>query len=116
MELPAFGYVCVHDQPLAGGVVPTEWIETRLLGTARDLVIGMQFATVAGKLVQSGGMVVKNVAGLDMGKLMIGSWGTLGAIAAACWAPCSRWCSRSRCRCSTPRWGCGSGPPCSRWL
>ena len=53
----------------------------RLLGTARDLVIGMQFATVAGKLVQSGGMVVKNVAGLDMGKLMIGSWGTLGAIA-----------------------------------
>lgn len=53
----------------------------RLYGTARDLVIGMQFATMEGKLVQSGGMVVKNVAGLDMGKLMIGSWGTLAAIA-----------------------------------
>jgi glycolate oxidase FAD binding subunit len=53
----------------------------RLFGTARDLVIGMQFATMEGKLVQSGGMVVKNVAGLDMGKLMIGSWGTLAAIA-----------------------------------
>src|SRR5580692_13209625 len=52
----------------------------RLYGTARDLVIGMQFATLEGKLVDSGGMVVKNVAGLDMGKLMIGSFGTLGAI------------------------------------
>src|SRR5204862_6920686 len=53
----------------------------RLYGTARDLVIGMTFATVEGKLVKSGGMVVKNVAGLDMGKLMIGSFGTLAAIA-----------------------------------
>lgn len=52
----------------------------RLFGTARDLVIGIQFATISGKLVQAGGMVVKNVAGLDMGKLMIGSWGTLGVI------------------------------------
>ncbi|MGH7248617.1 MAG: FAD-binding oxidoreductase, partial [Pseudomonadota bacterium] len=53
----------------------------RLYGSARDLVIGMTFATLEGKLVQSGGMVVKNVAGLDMGKLMIGSFGTLAAIA-----------------------------------
>ncbi len=53
----------------------------RLYGTARDMVIGMTFATLEGKLVQSGGMVVKNVAGLDMGKLMIGSFGTLAAIA-----------------------------------
>jgi glycolate oxidase FAD binding subunit len=52
----------------------------RLYGTARDLVIGMQFATMDGKLVQSGGMVVKNVAGLDMAKLLIGSFGTLAAI------------------------------------
>lgn len=53
----------------------------RLYGTARDFVIGMKFATLDGKIVQSGGMVVKNVAGLDMGKLMIGSFGTLAAIA-----------------------------------
>jgi len=52
----------------------------RLYGTARDLVIGMRFATLEGKLVQAGGMVVKNVAGLDMAKLMIGSFGTLAAI------------------------------------
>jgi glycolate oxidase FAD binding subunit len=52
----------------------------RLYGTARDLVIGMQFATMEGKLVDSGGMVVKNVAGLDMAKVLIGSFGTLAAI------------------------------------
>jgi glycolate oxidase FAD binding subunit len=53
----------------------------RLYGSARDMVIGMTFATLEGKLIRSGGMVVKNVAGLDMGKLMIGSFGTLAAIA-----------------------------------
>ena len=52
----------------------------RLYGTARDMVIGMTFATLEGKLIRSGGMVVKNVAGLDMGKLMIGSFGTLAAL------------------------------------
>jgi glycolate oxidase FAD binding subunit len=66
-----------------GGVVAanSSGPRRRLFGTARDLVIGMQFATLEGKLVQSGGMVVKNVAGLDMAKLMIGSFGTLAAIA-----------------------------------
>jgi glycolate oxidase FAD binding subunit len=53
----------------------------RLFGAARDMVIGMTFATLGGKLVRTGGMVVKNVAGLDMGKLLIGSFGTLAAIA-----------------------------------
>ena len=38
----------------------------RRYGGARDLVIGMNFATLEGKLVETGGMVVKNVAGLDM--------------------------------------------------
>lgn len=49
-------------------------------GTARDLVIGMSFATLEGKIIKSGGIVVKNVAGLDMGKVMIGSFGTLAAM------------------------------------
>jgi len=53
----------------------------RFYGAARDMVIGMTFATLEGKLVRTGGMVVKNVAGLDMGKLLIGSFGTLAAIA-----------------------------------
>jgi glycolate oxidase FAD binding subunit len=71
------------DEGTVGGVVAANvgGPRRRLYGTARDLVIGMTFATLDGKLVKSGGMVVKNVAGLDMAKLMIGSFGTLAAIA-----------------------------------
>jgi glycolate oxidase FAD binding subunit len=66
-----------------GGVIAANLsgARRRLYGTARDMIIGMTFATLEGKLVSSGGMVVKNVAGLDMAKLMIGSFGTLAAIA-----------------------------------
>jgi glycolate dehydrogenase FAD-binding subunit len=71
------------DEATAGGMIAANisGSRRRLYGTARDLVIGMKFATMDGKLVQSGGMVVKNVAGLDMAKLLIGSFGTLAAIA-----------------------------------
>jgi glycolate oxidase FAD binding subunit len=65
-----------------GGVVAANLSgpRRRLYGTARDMIIGMTFATLEGKLVSSGGMVVKNVAGLDMAKPLIGSFGTLAAI------------------------------------
>jgi glycolate oxidase FAD binding subunit len=71
------------EKATIGGIVASNSSgpRRRLYGTARDMVIGMKFATLEGKLIQSGGMVVKNVAGLDMGKLMIGSWGTLAALA-----------------------------------
>jgi glycolate oxidase FAD binding subunit len=65
-----------------GGVVAANLSgpRRRLYGTARDMIIGMRYATLEGKVIQSGGMVVKNVAGLDTAKLMIGSLGTLAAI------------------------------------
>ncbi len=71
------------DEATIGGVLAANMSgpRRRLYGTARDMVIGMTFATLEGKLVQTGGMVVKNVAGLDMAKLLIGSFGTLAAIA-----------------------------------
>lgn len=71
------------DTATVGGVVAANTCgpRRRLYGSARDLVIGMRFATLEGKVVQTGGMVVKNVAGLDMSKLMIGSFGTLAALA-----------------------------------
>jgi glycolate oxidase FAD binding subunit len=50
-------------------------------GTPRDLVIGMTLALTDGRLIKSGGTVVKNVAGYDLGKLVSGSHGTLAGIA-----------------------------------
>jgi glycolate oxidase FAD binding subunit len=85
--LAANGQMIPLDPPFSekatiGGIVASNSSgpRRRMYGTARDMVIGMTFATMGGKLIQSGGMVVKNVAGLDMGKLMIGSWGTLAAM------------------------------------
>src|SRR5580704_580417 len=71
------------DEATVGGVVAANVSgpRRRLYGSVRDMVIGMTFATLEGKLIRTGGMVVKNVAGLDMAKLMIGSFGTLAAIA-----------------------------------
>lgn len=52
-------------------------------GTVRDFVIGVQFAGHGGSAVRGGGRVVKNVAGYDLMKVMIGSFGTLGIITEA---------------------------------
>ena len=52
-------------------------------GTPRDLVIGIEIATMDGQIAKAGGQVVKNVAGYDLSKIMSGSFGALGAIVAA---------------------------------
>ena len=52
-------------------------------GTLRDLLIGITIALPDGTLARSGGKVVKNVAGYDLQKLMIGSFGTLAVIVEA---------------------------------
>jgi len=49
-------------------------------GTVRDYVIGLQVVLADGRLIHSGGKVVKNVAGYDLMKLFIGSRGSLGII------------------------------------
>jgi glycolate oxidase FAD binding subunit len=49
-------------------------------GAPRDLVLGLRAALADGNVVKSGGKVIKNVAGYDLGKLMAGSYGSLGAI------------------------------------
>ena len=46
-------------------------------GTVRDYVIGLKVRLADGRIVKSGGQVVKNVAGYDLQKLFIGSGGTL---------------------------------------
>src|SRR5205814_1029537 len=54
-----------------------------LYGTARDLLIGVTVGTADGAVVHGGGKVVKNVAGYDLPKLFVGSFGTLGVIVEA---------------------------------
>src|SRR6476661_6550462 len=49
-------------------------------GAVRDLVIGMTLVRADGVVAHGGGKVVKNVAGYDLGKLLTGSFGTLGLI------------------------------------
>jgi glycolate dehydrogenase FAD-binding subunit len=51
-----------------------------LYGTVRDLLIGVTVVRPDGVVAKAGGKVVKNVAGYDLGKLITGSYGTLGLI------------------------------------
>jgi glycolate oxidase FAD binding subunit len=66
-----------------GGVVAAAASGPRRLryGTPRDLLIGITVVLADGTVARSGGKVVKNVAGYDLGKLFTGSFGTLGVIA-----------------------------------
>lgn len=49
-------------------------------GGVRDFIIGIELVTGEGKAIRGGGKVVKNAAGFDLPKLMIGSLGKLGII------------------------------------
>jgi len=65
-----------------GGIVAANESGPKRLGygSARDAVIGLRIVYPDGKVIRSGGKVVKNVAGYDMNKLYIGAMGTLGVI------------------------------------
>ncbi len=52
-------------------------------GGVRDFLIGVRFVDGQGQLVRGGGKVVKNAAGFDIPKLMVGSLGRLGVLVEA---------------------------------
>jgi len=68
-----------------GGLLATNGYGPRRAryGGLRDLILGATFVRADGALVRGGGKVVKNVAGFDVPKLLVGSLGTLGCIATA---------------------------------
>ncbi|HKX18210.1 MAG TPA: FAD-binding oxidoreductase [bacterium] len=70
------------DTATIGGLVAANRNGPRRLlwGSIRDLVIGIRVALPTGEVIKAGGKVVKNVAGYDLAKLFIGSFGACGII------------------------------------
>lgn len=70
------------DRATVGGTVAANINGPRraFYGSVRDLVIGVRVALARGETIKAGGKVVKNVAGYDLCKLFVGSFGTLGVI------------------------------------
>ena len=70
------------DRATLGGALATNTNGPRRFGcgTFRDYVIGLTAMTAEGRVFHSGGRVVKNVAGYDLCKLMVGSLGTLAVV------------------------------------
>ncbi|HYC36698.1 MAG TPA: glycolate oxidase subunit GlcE [Usitatibacter sp.] len=73
-----------HFGPAAtiGGVVATGLSGPRrpYAGAARDFVLGTRIVNGRGEDLSFGGRVIKNVAGYDVSRLMVGALGTLGVI------------------------------------
>jgi glycolate oxidase FAD binding subunit len=85
----AGGHMLALDPPLGdaeaatvGGVLATadSGPLRHRYGGVRDLVVGITIALSDGSLAKAGGRVIKNVAGYDLGKLLAGSFGTLGVV------------------------------------
>jgi glycolate oxidase FAD binding subunit len=53
------------------------------LGAVRDYVLGVTLLNGRGELLTFGGQVMKNVAGYDVSRLLVGSWGVLGILCEA---------------------------------
>lgn len=70
------------DGATIGGIVATNDSGPRRHwhGAPRDLIIGMTLVRADGVAAHSGGIVVKNVAGYDVARLLTGSFGSLGVI------------------------------------
>lgn len=76
-EPPAYG-----DSATIGGTIACGFSGPGRLsaGSARDFVLGCKVLTGKGEVIEFGGKVIKNVAGYDVSRLMVGAMGTLGVL------------------------------------
>ncbi|MCY4658721.1 MAG: FAD-binding oxidoreductase [Acidobacteria bacterium] len=73
------------DRATIGGIVATNDSGPRRHGhgAPRDSIIGVTVARSDGRVARAGGIVVKNVAGYDLSRLLTGSFGCLGVVLTA---------------------------------
>ena len=76
-EPPHFG-----EHATLGGAIATGLSGSRrpFTGSARDFVLGTKIISGKGDIMSFGGQVMKNVAGYDVSRLMVGALGTLGLL------------------------------------
>ena len=76
-EPPHFG-----DNATVGGTIACGLSGPRrpFCGSARDFVLGCKLINGKGEILHFGGRVIKNVAGYDVSRLMVGAYGTLGVL------------------------------------
>ncbi|MBU0464234.1 MAG: FAD-binding protein [Proteobacteria bacterium] len=84
---PFFGSKASTGSLVAMG---TSGPERMFYGAPRDFLLGLQYIDSQGRIISTGGKVVKNVAGYDMTRLMTGSNGNLGIITEATWRVSTR--------------------------
>jgi glycolate oxidase FAD binding subunit len=76
-EPPAFGAQATLGGAIAAGLAGPA---RAARGPVRDYVLGTRLLTGDGRVLHFGGEVIKNVAGYDVSRLLVGSLGILGAI------------------------------------
>ena len=76
-EPPHFGATATLGGTIAGALSGPR---RPYAGAARDFVLGIRVLSGEGRTLTFGGQVMKNVAGYDVSRLMVGAMGTLGVL------------------------------------
>ncbi|EAR20304.1 glycolate oxidase subunit GlcE [Nitrococcus mobilis] len=81
-QMLAFEPPCFAGEATLGGAIAAGLAGPRrpFAGSVRDMVLGVRIVNGRGQVLQFGGQVMKNVAGYDLSRLMVGALGTLGVI------------------------------------